>query len=52
MSHPWQEWHATKAQVILKPKFDWRAVPISTSSIGGLAKQEHALRDLLLSSVM
>ena len=50
MSHPWQEWHATKAQVILRPKFDWEGanLPISTSSIGGLAKQEHALRDPFL----
>jgi hypothetical protein len=50
MSHSWLDWYPTKAQVILKPKFDWEGanLPISTSSIGGLAKQEHALRDPFL----
>ena len=40
MSHYWQEWHATEAQVILKPKFDWEGanLPISTSTTGGLSK--------------
>ena len=50
ISYPWQEWHSTEAQVILKPKFDWEGanLPISTSSIGGATKQEHALRDPFL----
>ena len=50
ISHSWRDWYATEAQVILKPKFDWEGanLPISTSSIGGLAKQEHALRDPFL----
>ena len=50
MSHSWRDWYATKAQVILKPTFDWEGanLPISTSTIGGLTKQEHALRDPFL----
>ena len=50
MSHSWRDWYATKAQVILKPKFDWEGanLPISTSTIGGLVKQENALRDPFL----
>ena len=50
MSHSWRDWYATEAQVILKPKFDWEGanLPISASTIGGLAKQEHALRDPFL----
>ena len=36
--------------MILKPEFDWEGanLPISTSSVGGLTKQEHALRDPFL----
>jgi len=50
MSYPWQDWYATEGQVILKPEFDWEGVnlPISTSKVGGLTKQEHALRDPFL----
>ena len=50
MSFDWRDWRATEGQVILKPKFDWEGanLPISTSSVGGLTKQEHALRDPFL----
>ena len=36
--------------MILKPKFDWEGanLPISNSTVGGLTKQEHALRDPFL----
>ena len=50
MSYDWRDWRATEGQVILKPKFDWEGanLPISTSTVGGLTKQEHALRDPFL----
>jgi len=50
ISLPWRDWYATEGQVILKPKFDWEGanLPISNSTVGGLTKQEHALRDPFL----
>ena len=50
ISLPWRDWYATEGQVILKPKFDWEGanLPISNSTVGGLKKQEHALRDPFL----
>ena len=50
ISLPWHHWYATEGQVILKPKFDWEGanLPISNSTVGGLTKQEHALRDPFL----
>ena len=50
ISLPWRHWYATEGQVILKPKFDWEGanLPISNSTVGGLKKQEHALRDPFL----
>ena len=50
ISLSWRDWYATEGQVILKPKFDWEGanLPISNSTVGGLTKQEHALRDPFL----
>ena len=50
ISLSWRDWCATEGQVILKPKFDWEGanLPISNSTVGGLTKQEHALRDPFL----
>ena len=40
-------WCGTEEKEILRPKFDWEGanLPTSTFNIGGLTKQEHALRD-------
>ena len=40
----------TKGKEILRFEFDWESahLPTTTSNIGGLTKQEHALRDPLL----
>jgi len=50
ISLSWRDWYATEGQVILKPTFDWEGanLPISNSTVGGLTKQEHALRDPFL----
>ncbi len=50
MSRPWRYWYASDGKTILKPKFHWEGahLPISTSTVGGLKQQEHALRDPFL----
>ena len=50
MSTYWRDWCATEGQMILKPKFAWEGahLAISKSTVGGLTKQQHSLRDPFL----
>ena len=50
LSNYWRDWCGTKGKEILRFKFDREVahLPTTTSSVGGLTKQEHALRGLYL----
>ena len=47
LANYWRDWYGTEGKEILRSKFDRKCahIPTSTSTVGGLTKQEPALRD-------